>query len=198
MYGRMGADSIQLHFFSINMTFAMVGTYVQCCLIAEEKEKNTLRGLMLSPASTIEILGGKSLLSFVLTVVVVFFCAFLSEYKPANMAIVAIAIILSTIFYIGLGTLLGLFAKSVMEASVIVLPVIAIFTGGSFLVAWADKYPVLKIVEFIPSIQLMDLATKVEAGANSIDVLSNLGILSVWVVVTIVCAVILFKKRMMD
>ena len=75
LYGRMGVDSIQGHFMNINMTFSMVGTYVQCCLIAEEKEKNTLRGLMLSPASTLEILGGKSLLSFLLTLIIVFFSA---------------------------------------------------------------------------------------------------------------------------
>ena len=66
IYGRMGVDTIETHFMLINMTFSMVAAFVQCCLIAEEKEKNTLRGLMLSPASTAEILGGKSLLTFLL------------------------------------------------------------------------------------------------------------------------------------
>ena len=49
----------------------VVGSFVQCSLIAEEKEKNTLRGLMLSPASTLEILGGKSLLSLIATMTIV-------------------------------------------------------------------------------------------------------------------------------
>lgn len=56
---------------SINITFSMVATYVQCCLIAEEKEKNTLRSLMLSPASTSEILIGKSTLTFISTMLIV-------------------------------------------------------------------------------------------------------------------------------
>ncbi|WP_313893157.1 ABC transporter permease [Psychrobacillus sp.] len=198
LYSRMGVDSIQGHFMTINMTFAMVGTYVQCCLIAEEKEKNTLRGLMLSPASTLEILGGKSLLSFVLTIVIIFFSAFLSEYKPANIAIVAVAIILSSLFYIGIGTLLGLVARSVMESSVIVLPVIGIFSVGSFVTVWAEKYPILKVVEYMPNVQLIDLAEKVEAGAGFADVLSNFGIISVWVVVVCLLTVSVFKKRMMD
>ncbi|WP_342600756.1 ABC transporter permease [Psychrobacillus sp. FSL H8-0483] len=198
IYGRMELDSIQAHFININMTFAMVGTYVQCCLIAEEKEKNTLRGLMLSPASTLEILGGKSLLSFVLTIVIAFFCAYLSEYKPANISIVALAIIVSAIFYIGMGTLLGLIAKSVMESSVIVLPVIGIFTVGSFATVWADKYPILKVVEYMPNMQLIDLATRIEEGAGIVDVLSNLGIISIWAVVVFVLAAIVYKKRMVD
>ena len=198
IYGRMGLDSIQAHFININMTFAMVGTYVQCCLIAEEKEKNTLRGLMLSPASTLEILGGKSLLSFVLTIVIAFFCAYLSEYKPANISIVALAIIVSAIFYIGMGTLLGLIAKSVMESSVIVLPVIGIFTVGSFVTVWADKYPILKVAEYMPNMQLIDLATRIEEGAGFVDVLSNLGIISIWAVVVFVLAAIVYKKRMVD
>lgn len=198
IYGRMGLDSIQAHFININMTFAMVGTYVQCCLIAEEKEKNTLRGLMLSPASTLEILGGKSLLSFVLTIVIAFFCAYLSEYKPANISIVALAIIVSAIFYIGMGTLLGLIAKSVMESSVIVLPVIGIFTMGSFVTVWAEKYPILKVMEYMPNVQLIDLATRIEEGAGFVDVLSNLGIISIWAVVVFALAAVVYKKRMVD
>lgn len=198
IYGRMGLDTIQAHFLSINMTFAMVGTYVQCCLIAEEKEKNTLRGLMLSPASTLEILGGKSLLSFVLTIVIIFFSAFLSEYNPTNITLVALAIIISAVFYIAVGTLLGLIAKSVMESSVLVLPVIGIFSLGSFVTVWAEKYPILKLAEYMPSVQLIELATLVEEGAKFSDVLSNLGIISVWAVLFIVLTVIVYRKRMVD
>lgn len=198
VYGRMGLDSIQAHFLNINMTFAMVGTYVQCCLIAEEKEKNTLRGLMLSPASILEILSGKSLLSFVLTIVIAFFCAYLSEYRPANFAIVAIAIIISSIFFIGLGTLLGLVAKSVMESSVIVLPVIALFTMGSYVTVWAEKYPVLQVAEYLPNIQLIDLATKVEQGAGFGDVFSNIAVIAIWALMVYVLTAIVYKKRMVD
>lgn len=198
IYGRMGVDSIETHYMLINMAFTMVATFVQCCLIAEEKEKNTLRGLMLSPASTAEILSGKSLLSFLLTIGVIIFSAFLADYRPENIAIIAIAIILSSFFYIGLGTLLGLFAKSVMEASVIVLPVMIVFSFGSFITELAGQYPILKAANYLPNVQLIDLATKVEAGAGFSDVLSNLGIILVWVVVIGALTVVIYRKRMID
>lgn len=44
----------------INMALILVATYVQSALVAEEKEKNTLRGLMLSPASIFEIFAAKA------------------------------------------------------------------------------------------------------------------------------------------
>ncbi|MGN7385756.1 ABC transporter permease [Sporosarcina sp. SAFN-015] len=197
-YGRMGVESIETHFLLINMAFGMVATFVQCCLIAEEKEKNTLRGLMLSPASTTEILGGKSLLTFIMTMVVVFFTMFLAEYKPINIAVIAVAIILSSLFYIAIGTLLGLYSKSVMEASVIVMPVIIVFSLGSFLTIAAEKYPILQVANYLPNLQLIELATKVEAGASFAGVIGELAIILGWVIAAVILTVIMYRKRMVD
>ena len=83
IYGKMGDIRLKLHYMVINLTLVTVGTFVQCSLIAEEKEKNTLRGLMLSPASTLEILGGKSLLSFI-SMIIVIIGAYLTGYQPEN------------------------------------------------------------------------------------------------------------------
>ena len=194
----MGVDTIETHFMLINMTFSMVAAFVQCCLIAEEKEKNTLRGLMLSPASTAEILGGKSLLTFLFTMIVVFFTAYLAEYKPANVAIIAVAVVLSSFFYIALGTLLGLYSKSVMEASVIIMPVIIVFSLGSFITLVVEKYPILQAATYLPNIQLVELATKVEAGAGFADVFVELAIILGWVIAAVMLTVVIYRKRMVD
>ena len=54
-------------------------------MIAEEKEKNTLRGLLLSPLNTFEIFIGKSLLSFLLTVLMIVIVTLISQFEvPAN------------------------------------------------------------------------------------------------------------------
>ncbi|MEK3936099.1 ABC transporter permease [Sporosarcina sp. FSL W7-1349] len=197
-YGRMGVQSIDTFFMLFNLSFTMVATFVQCCLIAEEKEKNTLRGLMLSPASTLEILSGKSLLSFLSTALVIIFSAFLAEYHPANIGIIGIALLLSSFFYIGLGTLLGLFAKSVMEASVYILPVMLLFSFGSSITSLADRYPVLEAANYLPNIQLIEIATKVEAGAQFSDVLLPLGWILLWGIVVFIATFLLYRKRMVD
>ncbi|MBP2240912.1 ABC-2 type transport system permease protein [Cytobacillus eiseniae] len=198
LYGRLGVESINEFYMIFNMTFCLVAAYVQCSLIAEEKEKNTLRGLMLSPASTVEILAGKSLLSFIATVLVIAFAAFLIEYKPENILVISIALILSTVFYIGLGTVLGLVTKSVMEASVVILPFMAIFSFGSFLTVFAEKYPILKVAEYMPNSQLIILASEVQIGASLADIWFNLLVILAWVAVIYILVVIVYRKRMMD
>lgn len=197
-YGRSGVETIYEHYMIINLAFCIVAAYIQCSLIAEEKEKNTLRGLMLSPASTLDILAGKSLLSFITTILVIGVCVYLTDYKPENLLIVSIAIILSTLFYIGLGTVLGLVTKSVMEASVIILPFLFFFSFGSMLINFADKYPILKLAEYLPNVQIIELANKVELGAGFADVWFNLMIIAAWVVAIFILVVVVFRKRMMD
>lgn len=104
-------------------------------LIAKEKEKNTLRGLMLSPASTLEILGGKSLLSFVLR---------------------------------------------------------------TFVTAWVEQYPILKVAEYMPNVQFIELAVKVEEGANIGNVVSNIGVIGIWVIAVFTLTLVMYRKRMVD
>lgn len=197
-YGRLGADSLESYYMLINMAFTMVAAFTQSCLIAEEKEKNTLRGLMLSPASTTEILTGKSLLTLVLTLFTILISMVFMDYRPANIPVMAVSLMLSAVFYIGVGTLLGLYAKSVMEASVLVLPVIALFSFGSFIPAFAEKYPVLQAAEYLPSVQLIEIAQGVEAGAGMVVLFTHLGIILIWTIAAFAVAFAVYRKRMVD
>lgn len=198
VYGKTGENTIDSYFLIFNMTFVMVATYVQSCLIAEEKEKNTLRALMLSPATVTDILLGKSLLAFLATTVTMLLCVYLIGYTPDSVGVLIVAFFISTIFYISLGTLIGLFAKSVMEASVYSFPAIGIFSVGSFIRFFSEQYPILKFAHFLPNIQLIDLATKVDAGESIGNMLPELGIISLWMIATIVVTTFVYKKRMVD
>lgn len=198
IYGSMDNPTIEIHYLVINLTLAIVTAFVQCTIIAEEKEKNTLRGLMLSPATIPEILGGKSLVTFILTMITVVICAMLTGYEPTNIGLIAFAIVISSMFYIALGTLMGLISRTVMEASVLVLPVLFIFGFGSMFQAFEEQYPILSVIGYLPNIQLIELATSVEAGLGFVDVLENLGIIAAWVVVAMIATVIVFKKRELD
>jgi ABC-2 type transport system permease protein len=62
-----------------------------------------------------------------------------------------------------------------MEASVVILPAIGIFTFGSFVTPLIEKYPILAIVKYLPNLLLTDLANQVETGASLIEVRPNLG-----------------------
>ncbi|BBI35852.1 ABC transporter permease [Cohnella abietis] len=198
LLSRLDAVNIDTYFLVINMAFILVSTYVQSSLIAEEKEKKTLRGLMLSPASTTEIFFGKSLLSFIGTSGIVLLSILIMDYSPNNALIVAFALFLSVIFYLGVGTLIGLLTKSVMEASVAIMPALGIFTLSPLVSPFIEKYPVLKITEYLPNIQLIDLAKQVETGAAFAEVWPNLGIILLWSIAIYTMCGYLYKKNMVD
>ncbi|WP_407270479.1 ABC transporter permease [Radiobacillus sp. PE A8.2] len=196
--GRENNPPVEAHYVAINLTFVIITAFLQCSIIAEEKEKNTLRGLMLSPASTLEILGGKSLLTFLFTGVSIILGMFVSGYQPANIFIISIAITVSIIFYIALGTLLGLMTKSVVEASVLIMPFLFIFGFGTFLQGYIDKHPVLSFVEYLPNIQLVSLANEVEMAGGIADVWSQLAVITMWAIVAGILVVTVYKRREMD
>ena len=198
LFNKTGGNNINTYFLTVNMAFSMVTAYVQCCLIAEEKEKNTLRSLMLSPASLGDILIGKSLFVFILTMVIIALTIFIVGYNPANLFILAIALILSTVFYIAIGTLCGLFAKTVMEGSLIILPVILIFTLSSSALALSSAFPILKIAEWLPSSQLVLLAEALEGTYTTMDVIIPMATIIVWSLVTWIVVGFIYKKRMVD
>lgn len=197
-YGRMKDVPIEVHYILINLSLVLLGAYVQCAIIAEEKERNTLRGLMLSPATIMDILTGKSLVSFLLTMLTIIICAILSGYEPTNFMLITIGIIVSAFFYIALGTLLGLLTKSVMEASVVILPFMFILGFGSSIEPLIEKYPMLTFTKYMPNIQLVDLANKVQAGSGMMDVWSNIVFILGWFIVTAVFVVIVFKRKQLD
>ncbi|SDS66570.1 ABC-2 type transport system permease protein [Paenibacillaceae bacterium GAS479] len=198
IYRQTGTLSIDMTYLIINMTFSFVGAFIQSSLIAEEKEKNTLRGLMLSPASTLEIFFGKSLLSLIVTLVLTAGSILLLGYSPANVPVISVALVLSAVFYVGLGTLIGLITKSVMEASVAILPAVGVFTFGSLLTLLFDKYPFLKVAEYLPNLQLIELASAVERGESWGEGWPNLLVIFAWIVVVYLVTTYVYRKRRMD
>lgn len=150
---------------------------------------------MLSPASLGDILIGKSLFVLIITILAEAVTIFLVGYEPANLFIIVIALLLSALFYIALGTICGLFAKSIMEASIIVLPVMLIFSFGPFALALSSVNPILKIAEWLPSSQLLLLAEALEGTYSMPDVVIPLLAIIVWTLVSWFFAAGIYKKE---
>ncbi|RWZ54649.1 ABC transporter permease [Halobacillus fulvus] len=195
MLGRIeGAEASYLIPLITNMTLASVGAYIQAAIIAEEKEKGTLRGLMLSPASTAEILTGKSVLSVLISVIVTAI-----SWMILDVAIdVPIAgwagFALLFVFYVALGTLLGLLAKTLIEASIIILPVIFILGMGSMFQGLLGDSILVDVLTYLPNMQA-ELLFQVEGSG---EMWQALGLIAAWTVLTVGLAVVVYKKRMVD
>ncbi|WP_214731845.1 ABC transporter permease [Exiguobacterium sp. s195] len=197
-YSRIGDVGVDITYFVINITFSLVAIFVQCALIAEEKEKNTLRGLMLSPAITLDILLGKSALTFVTTMILIVASSFLMDYAPQNLAVIALALIVSTFFYIGIGTMFGLMTKTVMEASLIVMLPFFFFSFSPMLLPLQDRFAIIGLLEYLPNVLLIDVAHQVEDGANFGTVGIELGLLTAWALAAFVGSVVMYNRKQTD
>jgi len=184
--------------FLINFALVISGCFVQAAMIAEEKEKNTLRGLLLSPASTLEVLVGKSSLSAIVTIIVIIGSILLSGFEPPSIFLFSLNVFLCLIIYITLGTLLGLFSRNVMETTIIGMPVLMIFGVGSLLQNVVDSKILLKIISFLPNEQSDIILSELNKNGGFNDVMNNLLILVVWVVIMLAVTFYTYGKRRFD
>ena len=184
--------------FLINFALVISGCFVQAAMIAEEKEKNTLRGLLLSPASTLEVLVGKSALSAIVTIIVIIGSILLSGFEPPSIFLFSFNVFLCLIIYITLGTLLGLFSRNVMETTIIGMPVLMIFGVGSLLQNVVDSKILLKIISFLPNEQSDIILSELNKNGGFNDVMNNLLILVVWVVIMLAVTFYTYGKRRFD
>ncbi|MNP17605.1 ABC-2 family transporter protein [compost metagenome] len=192
------SSSIGAFVFVLNFSFALFTSFVQACLIAEEKERNTLRSLMMTPATTMDVLIGKSSLVFVMSAVILAIVTFIFSYEPASIWVFVAAIILSLILYTAVGTICGLFSKTVLEASLSVFPVLIVFTGAPFAALLAKDFPVFNVLDYVPSSQLVYLLDTRQTGFTTGDILQPLLITLAWTVVLTILSVVLYQRRLKD
>ncbi|WP_338554249.1 ABC transporter permease [Paenibacillus sp. KS-LC4] len=182
----------------LNLSFVFLTCFAQTCLIAEEKERNTLRSLMMTPATSMDVLIGKSALVFVMSVVALAIAKYLFGYEPASLWAFVAAILLSIILYTAVGTICALFSKTLLDASLSVIPVSIVFSAapwGAFIV---NEYPVLKVLDYMPSSQLVHLLGLPPTEFTTGELLLPLLIILAWTVVLTIVSVVLYQRRLMD
>lgn len=196
--GRMGEENTVFSTYPINLSLIIAGAFIQAAMVAEEKEKNTLRGLLLSPASTAEIFVGKSTLSAVMSIVVIIGSIFLSDYKVPSPPLFIVSVLLGLVFYLATGTILGLLSRTVMETSIIGMPVLVIFGMGSMFKSMVENKTLLTIIDYLPNEQLNAIWFGLSSGEGFNGIIENLLVLLVWVAISIVITIVIYRKRRID
>lgn len=184
--------------FLLNTSFVILTSLAQACLIAEEKERNTLRSLMMTPATTLDVLIGKSTFVFVMSAVVLAISTYILGYEPANILAFVAAIILSIILYTAAGTICGLYSKTLLDATLAIIPVGIVFTGAPWGALLAKDYPVFKVLDYMPSNQLVHLLGISNTGYTMGDLLQPLLNILAWTVVLTIVSVVLYQRRLRD
>ena len=133
----------------------MVGITFMPQILIEEKEKKTLRMLMVSPASFADMLLGKLIVVLVYQFILTGVVMAIQEAFTGQVALVVLYAVLGGLFSLSLGLLLGSLFSTVSASSAAIGPIAAIFIiAGIFVGPLGDMLsssPVTRIVHFLPT-----------------------------------------------
>jgi len=112
----------------IQMSILLGGANTMCCLIAEEKEKNTLNVLMTSTVSSLDFLISNSLITSTFTILLNISIYLIIGGNYISFSIFLIVTTLATFIATVLGAVIGLVSKNQMSASTIASPIFLLLT----------------------------------------------------------------------
>lgn len=195
LYGRMFGDEelpLQVLYLIVGVTFSAVTSSCMMTMMAEENEKKTLRGLILSPASFIDILVGKSLVTGLMTLVALFVSLLIVGIEPFLTVQAVTGLILLFLFFLFLGVGVGLFVKTVGATSAYLMPILFLFGFTPMIDALGLKEGsiTMKIFNAFPIPQLIKM--------HETDAWLPLGVVLIWVLAAALFTYVCFKKTRVD
>lgn len=194
VYNRISGGDIplMLRYLIIGTGLASVTTSMIMTMIADENEKGTLRNLILSPASWLEILVGKSLAVFTLSIVTLVISFAIIGTDGFFTFKVLLGLTLLFLFFLFLGIGLGLHVKSVSAVSAYIMPVLFIFGFTPMIEVFGlpGDHLANQIAHYLPLSQMIELHEQFN--------LSSSLILICWTLVAFILMQTLFRKVTTD
>ncbi len=196
-FGRMdggeGGVPDEIVIIIVGVVFSAVTFSSMMTMMAEENEKDTLRGLLQSPASIIDIIAGKSAVITLMTIISLVASIMLVEadgfWSMENIA----GLILLGIFFLNLGIGIGLLVKSVATTSVYLIPIMFLFGFTPYIefLVTDEGHIARQIAEYFPLYQNLYILNGDGGAAEYL-------ILLAWVAVSFGIVIWAFNRRKSD
>ena len=159
-------------------------------IISEEKEKDTLRALMMSNVKAYEYLLGVGVYVWVMCMVGALIFAVCAEYSGMDflvfILIMAVGILVSGLF----GAVIGIFSKNQMSATSVTVPVMMVFSFLPMLAMFNETFEKIATVTY--SQQMMILIDEIgSAGARA----ENIMIIAANFVIAAILFISVYKKK---
>jgi ABC-2 type transport system permease protein len=190
-------EKMQILNMCLGMNLTMVSSFVIAMLIAEEKEKNTLRTLMLSSVSPLEFLTGKALITLLVTVIINIAMFFIVGIDIQYLGKYLLITTLVAFSMLEIGAVIGIIAPNQMATGVVGTPVLMLLF---MLPIFAQLNKTLtRIAEFLPNYNMNLMLEKVFKG-ETIGTGSAYGIAVIlaWILIAGVAFAYTYNKRGLD
>lgn len=183
-------DHFFVHMFSV-MYIGMAPLTSIAAIIAEEKEKNTLRVLLMSNVKPYEYLLGIGSYIWLACMMGAYIICAAGDYCMRErfmfMIIMAVGIIASLV----IGAAIGIWSRTQMMATSITVPVMMIFSFAPMLSMF--NVDVAKFAKFTYSVQISNMVNRLDEWQWRID---NIGIMAVNMFLFTVLFVLAYKKAL--
>ena len=167
-------------------------------MVAEEKEKNTLRVLMLSDVSALEYIFSKIISVLVLmeliTIVIFFITATQLSYLPMFLLVTTVTSISMLLF----GSVVGLLSKDQMSTSTLSTPLMILFLIPPMFQNMNEVID--KIASIVPTTRMMAIINDAMNGMSilSQEHLLDFGIILAWILLGVVTFAMMYRKKGFD
>ena len=167
-------------------------------MVAEEKEKNTLRVLMLSDVSALEYIFSKIISVLVLmeliTIVIFFITATQLSYLPMFLLVTTVTSISMLLF----GSVVGLLSKDQMSTSTLSTPLMILFLIPPMFQNMNEVID--KIASIVPTTRMMAIINDAMNGMSilSQEPLLDFGIILAWILLGVVTFAMMYRKKGFD
>ncbi|MGU3439460.1 ABC transporter permease [Bacillus cereus] len=197
LFSRFGAGNEMLGITTIT-AFLFVAGFVQSMVIAEEKEKHTLRVLMLSPASSVEVLLGKSILTACLTLGICIVNLFILDQFSGNLLLLGFIFLCGTILFIVIGTMIGLLAASVPQTSIIGMPILMTMYLAVQFEPMVENKVIKTMIGYLPTSHIVKALNSLVGGTGFGSISGHVLNVAVWLIISLFVCLIVYKKKQLD
>jgi len=192
-----GLGKVDILIMCLGMNLTLVSSFVIAMLIAEEKEKNTLRTLMLSAVSPLEFLTGKALITILMSVIInaaMFFIIGIDVQYLGKYILLTTLVVFSMV---EIGAVIGIIAPNQMATGVIGMPVLMILL---MIPIFARLNGTLtKIAEFLPNYNLNLMLEKIFKGQTiGTESAYGVSVILVWILIAGLAFAYTYSKRGLD
>lgn len=174
------------HFFATLFAVMFIGMApltAMSAIIAEEKEKNTLRVLLMSNVKPMEYLAGVGIYVFLMCMIGASVIAFAGGYKGAELLSFILIMAVGLLVSMFIGAVIGTMSKNQMMATSVMIPVMMIFSFIPMLSMFNDS--IKKIGKFTYTQQMNVMLNNVDNLRLEAEQFLVIG-------VTVIVAIILF------
>lgn len=190
-------NRINILILCVGMNISLISSMVISMLIAEEKEKNTLRTLILSAVSPWEFLTGKVLITFLVSEVIniaIFFSIGCDIQYLGKYILITTLVLFSMI---EIGAIIGIISPNQMATGVFSMPVVMIF----FVIpAFAKANKTIEaIAKFLPSYHMNIMIARLFKGETFvIESIRSIAIILAWIIIALIAFAFTYSRRGLD